>query len=302
MKAVFISHSSSDAKAAKTICAAIEARGIKCWIASRDVGPGGNFQREIVKAISNGSALVLVFSEHCNNSDEILRELTLASQNRLLVVPVRIEDVLPKGPFQYELATRQWIDVYKDWEIAIGKIVEALQAASRSETMQAPQSPGPGLIHSSMPWNLNHWLTRRRRRAAWAVGVGVTVAVAAALYFSRRLPPALRFPEAGPETAEYRVTQFVTHVIIGGPPPVPRYWSRVTPDRWVEVYPDGTRETLNVVRRMIMQGCAGTVVENAENAGNYAFILDRGCPSGMPFRISHGGGGWGRAGEMTEVK
>jgi len=37
---VFISHSSEDAKVARAICAALENRGLSCWIAGRDVGPG----------------------------------------------------------------------------------------------------------------------------------------------------------------------------------------------------------------------------------------------------------------------
>jgi hypothetical protein len=48
---VFLSYSSKDQKVAQTICAALENRGLNCWISSRDVGPGQNFQEAIVKAI-----------------------------------------------------------------------------------------------------------------------------------------------------------------------------------------------------------------------------------------------------------
>ena len=37
---VFISYSSEDQKVARTICSALEKRGLPCWIASCDVGPG----------------------------------------------------------------------------------------------------------------------------------------------------------------------------------------------------------------------------------------------------------------------
>ena len=48
---VFVSHSSKDRKVARTICSALESRGLSCWIASRDVGPGENFMEAIVRAI-----------------------------------------------------------------------------------------------------------------------------------------------------------------------------------------------------------------------------------------------------------
>src|SRR6185312_6942489 len=48
---VFISHSSRDRKIAQTIAAALEHRGFRCWISSRDIGPGENFQEAIVRAI-----------------------------------------------------------------------------------------------------------------------------------------------------------------------------------------------------------------------------------------------------------
>src|SRR5580692_8273650 len=122
-KKIFISSSSKDRKAALTLCAAIEGRGYSCWISSRDVGPGENFQEAIVRAIRNAGLMVLVFSANANNSDEIKKEVALAGQNRLALLPVRIEDVVPSEAFSYELATRQWIDVFDDWERAIGQLL-----------------------------------------------------------------------------------------------------------------------------------------------------------------------------------
>ena len=44
MKAdVFISHSSKDKHVADAICAVLERRGLRCWIAPRDVTPGASW-------------------------------------------------------------------------------------------------------------------------------------------------------------------------------------------------------------------------------------------------------------------
>ena len=82
---IFISHATKDQKVAALICKAVESRGHGCWLANRDVLPGENYQEAIARAILQSKVMVLVFSANTNNSDEIKKELALASQNRLLV-------------------------------------------------------------------------------------------------------------------------------------------------------------------------------------------------------------------------
>lgn len=119
---VFISHSSQDHEVAVRVCEALERRGLGCWLASRDVSLGDNFQEAIVKAICAVRAMVLVFTGSANNSDEIKKEIALASHYHLAVLPVRVEDVLPTGAFLYELSTRQWIDAFDDWDPAMSRL------------------------------------------------------------------------------------------------------------------------------------------------------------------------------------
>jgi hypothetical protein len=45
-RAVFISYASADAAVAQNVCAALEAAGILCWIAPRDVKPGAQYAGE----------------------------------------------------------------------------------------------------------------------------------------------------------------------------------------------------------------------------------------------------------------
>jgi hypothetical protein len=48
---IFISYSSLDPRVAETHCVALESRGFQCWLASRDVQGGENFQAAVVRAI-----------------------------------------------------------------------------------------------------------------------------------------------------------------------------------------------------------------------------------------------------------
>jgi hypothetical protein len=125
---IFISYSSRDRNTALTICQALENRGLSCWISCRDIGAGENFQVSIVRAIRAAKVMVLVFSANSNNSEEIKKELVLAGQSQLIVIPVRVEDITPDEAFAYELATRQWIDLFSDWEGAIERLVRQLAA------------------------------------------------------------------------------------------------------------------------------------------------------------------------------
>jgi hypothetical protein len=128
MSKVFISHASQDRKAAETICTALESRGIACWLSSRDVEAGENFQQSIVRAIKAAKLMVLVFSNNANDSTEINKEIALASQYKITVIPVRTEDVTPGEALAYELATRQYINLFNDWEHEMERLVARVNA------------------------------------------------------------------------------------------------------------------------------------------------------------------------------
>jgi hypothetical protein len=133
---IFLSYSSKDHAIAETICSALENRGLTCWMASRDIGPGENFQVSIMRAIRGAGMMLLVFSGNSNNSDEVKKEIALAGQHKLLVVPVRVEDVVPGEAFEYELATRQWIDLFENWEQAIERLATQIRSVIQPASAQ----------------------------------------------------------------------------------------------------------------------------------------------------------------------
>jgi cell division septation protein DedD len=137
---IFISYASIDQDVAETICDALQARGHPCWIACRDIGPGENFQEAIVRAIRSARVMLLIFTSNANNSDEIKKEVVLAGRHRVTVLPVRVEDVVPNDAFAYEFATRQWIDLFKDWEREIDRLgaqIDTIVAAPKTGENEA---------------------------------------------------------------------------------------------------------------------------------------------------------------------
>jgi hypothetical protein len=86
---------------------------------------------------------VLVFTDNANNSAEIKKELALASQNKLAVIPARAEDVVPTAALAYELATRQWINLFQDWENEIENLCTRVRQIVPAPSPEAtpPQQP-----------------------------------------------------------------------------------------------------------------------------------------------------------------
>jgi len=178
---VFVSYATADRKQALLVCKALERRGTECWIASRDVAPGENYQESIVRALRGARAMVLVFSEAANNSDEIKKELSLASRYHVPVVALRIADVEPSDAFAYELSTRQWIDAFDGWDRSIellARRIGDLQAAEGG----APYPPAADVRQRAFSMH-------RRGSIALAAGAMLLLVITGAWLFLR--PPAV---------------------------------------------------------------------------------------------------------------
>jgi hypothetical protein len=124
---LFICFSSKDLATALQVVAFLEDRGIRCWISARDVLGGQNYQEAIVQALERAKGIVFLFSESSSQSGEIRKELSIGGSINIPVFPLRLSSIIPAGALRYELATRQWIDIFPDQEQALGKLAETIQ-------------------------------------------------------------------------------------------------------------------------------------------------------------------------------
>src|SRR3954451_13594332 len=147
---VFLSYATADRKQALAVCKAIERRGTRCWISTRDVERGANYQEAIVRAIRQARAMVLVFSDAANNSDEIKKELSLASRHHVPSMALRIEDVEPSDAFAYELSTRQWIDAFAGWDRSIDSLARRIRGLHGTQSAVS-SSPRPAAGQRQRP-------------------------------------------------------------------------------------------------------------------------------------------------------
>lgn len=103
----------------------------------RDVAPGQNYQEAIVGALDDAMCIVFLFSEASSGSGEIKKELSLAGGFSKPVFPLRLSPVTPSGALRYELAIRQWIDIFPDRNQALRRLVDTIR-----QGLQLPGAPG----------------------------------------------------------------------------------------------------------------------------------------------------------------
>ncbi len=112
MNDVFISYSQPDGECAHEMVARLEAHGVKCWIAPRDIAPSADWAAEIIDAIAAARGMVLVFSASTNQSPQVRREVERAVHKGVNILPFRIEDVLPSKSLEFFLSAQHWMDAF----------------------------------------------------------------------------------------------------------------------------------------------------------------------------------------------
>jgi len=145
VRQVFISYSSPDRALANDLCQYLEAQGISCWIAPRDVVPGSDFPGSIIDAIDASTVMVLIFSKSSNNSPHVFRELTRAVTRNILIIPFRIEEILPTKNMDYLINIAQWFNAMPPPpQEHFGALTETLKAHLAGLQTEKPDPGNPG--------------------------------------------------------------------------------------------------------------------------------------------------------------
>ncbi len=153
---VFVSYSHQDKAVADAACARLEAEGIRCWIAPRDVPPGADWAGSIIEAIENCRAMVVVFSSHANGSRQVHREVQHGFDREKPVVPLRIESVAPEKALSYYMQSIHWLDALTPpIEAHLDKLADTvralLPARQDGESKGIPHSAGAARVLPGQP-------------------------------------------------------------------------------------------------------------------------------------------------------
>src|SRR5262249_23934153 len=93
--------------------------------------------------------MVLVFSDKANASKHIPREIERAIDHGVPVVPLRIENVQPRGALEYSLSSVHWLDALTPpIDTAVRKLAPTLRSIIKPP---APTEPDPARRVASDP-------------------------------------------------------------------------------------------------------------------------------------------------------
>ena len=119
---VFISYSSKDQKMVEAICAYLEQRRIRCFVAYRDIPKGVSWAERIVEALDESGMMLVAFTENFNASNEVNREIELACNDKKPILTFRLSDTAFAGAKKYFLQNLNWLDAFPEPEPVFGEM------------------------------------------------------------------------------------------------------------------------------------------------------------------------------------
>ena len=132
-RSVFISHASKNFKVADEIRNILEARGVSCWIAPRDIAPGQQYGTSIIDGISKSSVFLLLLTKDSNLSTAVQNEVERAFGYQKTIIPVRISDVRPGKEIEFFVSNAQWVDaIYQPLKRRMNEVAAIAQAIEMS--------------------------------------------------------------------------------------------------------------------------------------------------------------------------
>jgi hypothetical protein len=211
---IFISYSTKDKPTADAACAMLEAAGIRCWIAPRDISPGAEWGDSIIQALSKSRAMVLVFSSNANESPQIRREVERAVSKGIPVIPLRIEDIAPTHSLEYFIGTVHWLDALtpplEGHLRRLADTVTALLNPGGSVPKIPEPVPPPPHPRTALPW------------IAIAILAAVVIAGGSAWWFfsQRASAPVIQVPAASVPSTPAPATPSLPQASLPRPPRV----------------------------------------------------------------------------------
>jgi len=137
---IFLSYSRNDRLLAEQFVRTAASRGVNVWFDEHIEG-GQDWRARIVDALGTTKALVILFSEYSNGSRQLIKELAIADKTGKLVIPVLISNCEPQGAYLYELASRNWINIYPNPETRLASLIEILMIQLELGSGSPPQLP-----------------------------------------------------------------------------------------------------------------------------------------------------------------
>ncbi len=131
---VFVSYSRQDNDRVLELTGQLRAAGVRLWMDVRNIDGAAMWGEEIVNAVAKSKVLLLLVSKTAVASQNVLKEVLLASERKGHILPVHLEPTEIPGSLKYALAGIQHIEFFRGDPDAQLKAVSALARAPGSRS------------------------------------------------------------------------------------------------------------------------------------------------------------------------
>jgi TIR domain len=150
---VFVSYSTADRALAEKLLRNLEAKGVRIWMAPRDIQPGSDYSEAIADALDRSTAVVALVSDSANLSRHVKAEIEIAFSRGKPLFPVRFRDIAPTKGLSLFLGLGHWTDLFGSDEASnLDRLAAALLAPEKGGAITpVPARPQPPAPRSSPP-------------------------------------------------------------------------------------------------------------------------------------------------------
>jgi len=207
---IFLSYSRKDELQAQAVASELTKEGFDIWFDQVSIRPGSMYGEQIAKAIQSARAMLLLFSGPSNESREVHKEVQLASNAGIPIIPIRLADIAYHPALDYHLAAANWVDGTLGLDACMDRLISHLHTATGMQG--EPPSRGGG--NTTPKSDVTSYGDPRAPYPVWHVVAGVAVVtflVIGTIW--------LAFPDMAPdEVASSPVTGVIEQVVVEGTP------------------------------------------------------------------------------------
>ncbi len=140
MPDIFISYSSKDREQAEQLTQLLASAGLSVWIDQSGIEVSTSWSKEIVQAIDGCKAFIVLLSPNSILSNNVVKEVSLAAEQRKKILPLDLEPVELSEDLRYHLAGIQRAPMTN-----IDAVIRALGKLG----LAATQAPSIKLVHET---------------------------------------------------------------------------------------------------------------------------------------------------------
>ncbi|MBQ0141910.1 MAG: toll/interleukin-1 receptor domain-containing protein [Prevotellaceae bacterium] len=147
---VFLCHSSFDRGKVDLIRRHLREAGLRCFVSYCDIIPNRVWAEAIVEAIDNSRMMVAIVSQSFNESPQVDREIEMASQNNIPILPIKLEKCEYQCAKKYYLGNLHYIDASNSLKESLPQLSDSIkiQLNLNSETVVSGNNGGTSEINN----------------------------------------------------------------------------------------------------------------------------------------------------------